>query len=134
MSAIRGQLRAVTNQAVRVVAYVRVSKERDGMISPELQLAAIEKHCKDRGYVIVETLTDLDLSGQFWKRRQVERAVGMIEAGTADILVVWKLSRVARNRKDWALAVDRVEGAGGRLESEPSRWTLRRRPGDLPVG
>lgn len=87
------------------------------MISPELQLAAIEKHCKSHGYTIVETLTDLDLSGQFWKRRQVERAVGMIEAGTADVLVVWKLSRVARNRKDWALAVDRVEGVGGRLES-----------------
>jgi DNA invertase Pin-like site-specific DNA recombinase len=87
------------------------------MISPELQLAAIEKHCQSHSYTIVETLTDLDLSGQFWKRRQVERAVGMIEAGAADVLVVWKLSRVARNRKDWALAVDRVEGVGGRLES-----------------
>lgn len=117
MSSPRAQLRAVPNPAVRAVAYVRVSKERDGMISPELQLASIEKHCQGQGYVIVETLTDLDLSGQFWKRRQVERAVGMIEAGAADILVVWKLSRVARNRKDWALAVDRVEGVGGRLES-----------------
>lgn len=117
MSAYRGQLRAVPDKAVRAVAYVRVSKERDGMISPELQMAAIERHCQSAGYEIVETLTDLDLSGQFWKRRQVEQAVTMIEAGTADVLVVWKLSRVARNRKDWILAVDRVEGAGGRLES-----------------
>ena len=117
MSASRGQLRAVPDKATRAVAYVRVSKERDGMISPELQLAAIERHCQTTGYEIVETLTDLDLSGQFWKRRQVERAVAMIESGAADVLVVWKLSRVARNRKDWILAVDRVEGAGGRLES-----------------
>lgn len=117
MSASRGQLRAVPDRVVRAVAYVRVSKERDGMISPELQLSAIERHCQGLGYEIVETLTDLDLSGQFWRRRQVEQAVGMIEAGAADVLVVWKLSRVARNRKDWVLAVDRVEGAGGRLES-----------------
>jgi site-specific DNA recombinase len=117
MSASRGQLRAVPDKAVRAVAYVRVSKERDGMISPELQMAAIERHCQSAGYEIVETLTDLDLSGQFWKRRQVEQAVAMIEAGAADVLVVWKLSRVARNRKDWVIAVDRVEGVGGRLES-----------------
>ncbi|QDG88838.1 recombinase family protein [Pseudarthrobacter sp. NIBRBAC000502770] len=117
MSASRGQLRAVPDKAVRAVAYVRVSRERDGMISPELQLAAIERHCQQSGYEVVETLTDLDLSGQFWKRRQVEQAVAMIEAGTADVLVVWKLSRVARNRKDWVIAVDRVEGVGGRLES-----------------
>jgi hypothetical protein len=29
----------------RVVAYVRVSQEREGMISPELQLAAIGQVC-----------------------------------------------------------------------------------------
>jgi site-specific DNA recombinase len=63
MSASRGQLRAVPSQAVRAVAYVRVSKERAGMISPELQLAAIQKHCKAQGYKLVETLTDLDLRG-----------------------------------------------------------------------
>lgn len=87
------------------------------MISPELQLAAIEQHCESSGYQIIETITDLDMTGRFWKRRQVERAIGMIEAGQADILVVWKVSRVSRNRKDWAIAVDRVEGIGGRLES-----------------
>lgn len=87
------------------------------MISPELQLASIEQHCERSGYEIVETITDLDMTGRFWKRRQVERAIGMIEAGSAEVLVVWKVSRVSRNRKDWAIAVDRVEGIGGRMES-----------------
>jgi DNA invertase Pin-like site-specific DNA recombinase len=99
------------------VAYIRVSDEREGMVSPELQLASIEAHCEKFGYSIVETLEDLDLSGRFWKRRQVEKAVGMIERREADVVVVWKISRVARNRKDWAIALDRVEGIGGRLES-----------------
>ncbi|MFM9430022.1 recombinase family protein [Arthrobacter sp. MP_2.3] len=117
MSAARGSLRAVPSRPDRAVAYIRVSKERDGMISPELQLASIEQHCERMGYEIVETISDLDLTGRFWKRRQVERAIGLIEAGQADVLVVWKVSRVSRNRKDWAIAVDRVEVVGGRMES-----------------
>lgn len=87
------------------------------MISPELQMNAIQGHTDRMGYTVVETLEDLDLSGRFWKRRKMEQAVGMIERREADVIVVWKVSRVARNRKDWAIAVDRVEGAGGRLES-----------------
>ena len=117
MKPASAHLRAVPTPAARAVAYIRVSKERDGMISPELQLASIEQHCERLGYVVVETITDLDLTGRFWKRRQVERAIGLIEAGEADVLVVWKVSRVSRNRKDWAIAVDRVEGVGGRMES-----------------
>ncbi|MCW2496063.1 MAG: hypothetical protein JWQ77_1987 [Jatrophihabitans sp.] len=87
------------------------------MISPELQATAIADYCASRGYEIVETITDLDLSGRLWKRRRVEAAVQLIESGGADVLVVWKWSRVARNRLDWAIAVDRVEAAHGRLES-----------------
>ena len=41
----------------------------------------------------------------------------MIEHGQADAIVVWRWSRVSRNRLDWAVAVDRVEAAGGALES-----------------
>jgi site-specific DNA recombinase len=101
----------------RAVVYIRVSKDRIGMISPELQMSSIQAHCDRLGYVVVATLEDLDLTGRFWKRRQVEQAIAMIEAKEAEVLVVWRISRVARNRLDWAIAVDRVEGIGGRLES-----------------
>jgi site-specific DNA recombinase len=111
------QLAPVPDVPPRAVAYIRVSKERDETISPELQLTAITDHCARMGYVLVEPLIDLDMTGRFWKRRKVEKAVAMIEAGTVDVVVVWKLSRVARNRLDWNIAVDRVESAGGRLES-----------------
>jgi DNA invertase Pin-like site-specific DNA recombinase len=101
----------------RALAYIRVSKEKEDGVSPEIQLAAIEKHCASLGHTIVEVIQDLDLSGRFWKRRQVERAIGMIERREADVLVVWKISRVSRNRRDWNIAVDRVESIGGHLES-----------------
>jgi site-specific DNA recombinase len=102
---------------VRAVAYVRVSQARNGMISPELQMRAIEDYCRRRRYLIIETLQDLDLSGRIWRHRQMDRAIAMIEHGDAQAIVVWRWSGVTRNRLDWALAVDRVEGAGGLLES-----------------
>jgi DNA invertase Pin-like site-specific DNA recombinase len=104
----------------RALAYIRVSQEGgrgDDLISPQIQLDAIERHCEQHGHTIIETLEDIDLSGRFWKRRQTERAIQRIEAGEADVLVVWKQSRVSRNRVDWNIAVDRVEAAGGRIES-----------------
>lgn len=106
----------------RAVAYVRVSKEREGMISPELQMTSIQSHCDKLGHSIVATLEDLDQSGRFWKSRQVDLAVQMIERREADVIVVWKISRVSRNMKDWVLAVDRVEGAGGHIESATEQF------------
>ncbi len=47
---------------IRAAAYVRVSQARDGTISPELQLRAIEDYCRQRGYHVTETLQDLDLT------------------------------------------------------------------------
>lgn len=105
----------------RAVAYIRVSEEGgrgEDLLSPEIQLTAIKDHCARRGYQLVKVLDpDIDLTGRFWRRRRVEEAIRMIEADQADVLVVWKVSRVARNRKDWAIAVDRVEAVGGALES-----------------
>ncbi|MDY7528485.1 recombinase family protein [Cryobacterium sp. 10C2] len=110
-------LRAVPARPLSAVAYIRVSKERDDMISPELQETAIRDHCARSGFVLGEIITDLDLSGRFWKRRQMERAIAQVEAGDVDVIVVWKVSRVSRNRLDWEIALDRIETAGGRLES-----------------
>lgn len=119
---------------VRAVAYVRVSQARQGMVSPELQLRAITDYCQRRGYQITETLQDLDLSGRFWRLRQVERAIGMVEADEADVIVVWRWSRVSRNRLDWAIAVDRVEAAGGRLESATEGFDTTTSTGRLARG
>ncbi|WP_448620058.1 recombinase family protein [Geodermatophilus sp. URMC 65] len=119
---------------IRAVAYVRVSQARDGTISPELQLRAIEEHCRQRGYLVTETLQDLDLSGRFWPHRQMERAITMIEHGQADAIVVWRWSRVSRNRLDWALAVDRVEAAGGALESATEGFDTTTSTGRLARG
>ena len=90
------------------------------MISPEVQRAAIEDYCRGRGYVVAGWMEGLDESGSrsrsaWWPR--LDQAVAAVEAGEYDLLVVWKFSRIARHRLRWAVAIDRVEEAGGRIES-----------------
>jgi DNA invertase Pin-like site-specific DNA recombinase len=119
---------------IRAVAYIRVSQARDGMISPELQLRAIEQYCERRGYQITETLQDLDLSGRIWRHRQMEKAITRIEQDEADTIVVWRWSRISRNRLDWAVAVDRVEAAGGELESATEGFDTSTSTGRLARG
>lgn len=114
------RLRSVPDSPPRALALIRVSKERDGMISPELQDTAIGDYCAARGITITHRMEGLDESGsqsrsKWWAT--LDRAVGMVEDGQVDVIVVWKFSRTARHRLRWAVALDRVEEAGGRLES-----------------
>lgn len=120
MSPPQVSLEIVPEMPVRVLGLVRVSKERDGMVSPDVQRVAITEYCRSRGYVITGWLEGLDESGSraqsaWWPR--LEQAVEYVEAGTIDAIIVWKFSRTARHRLRWAVALDRVESAGGRLES-----------------
>lgn len=90
------------------------------MVSPEVQRAAISDYCARHGYVIEGWLEGIDESGSrarsaWWPR--LDQAAAAVEAGEYDVLVVWKYSRVSRNRLRWAVALDRVESAGGRVES-----------------
>jgi site-specific DNA recombinase len=114
------RLRPVPEHPERVLGLIRVSKERDGMVSPEVQRAAIGDYCTARGYQVDGWAEGLDESGSraksaWWPR--LEQAVAEVESGKYDLIVVWKYSRVSRNRLRWATAVDRVEAAGGRIES-----------------
>jgi site-specific DNA recombinase len=113
-------LRAVPETTPRALGAIRVSKERDGMVSPDVQRVAIADYCANRGYEITGWIEGLDESGSraksaWWPR--LDQAVASVETGEHDVIVVWKFSRTARHRLRWAVALDRVEEAGGRLES-----------------
>ena len=87
----------------RAVMYGRVSAvmgRGEDLTSPELQEHVIRNYCQRRGYEPVEWLCDVDQSGQSWSRRQTERAVRMIEAHEADVIVVPRWSRFTRNLRD----------------------------------
>lgn len=111
-------LRTVTDTPPRAVIYLRQSIAKDDSISIEMQETACRDYCERMGYVVVDALDDPGISGRIWsKRPKVQLVMNAIEAGEADVIVLWKWSRLSRSRKDWALAADRVDVAGGRIES-----------------
>lgn len=90
------------------------------MVSPDVQRVAISDYAASRGYQVVGWIEGLDESGSrarsaWWQK--LDEGVRRVEDGEAEVLLVWKFSRAARHRLRWAVALDRVETAGGRLES-----------------
>ncbi|MDI9889925.1 recombinase family protein [Microbacterium sp. IEGM 1404] len=99
---------------------VRVSKERDGMISPENQRYAIEQYAARENIDVIAWIEGIDESGSrkksaWWAR--LDSGIEHIESKRADVLLVWRIDRTARNRLRWAIATDRIETAGGYIES-----------------
>lgn len=100
----------------RAIGYVRVSQEREEMISPELQRSAIQQWAARTDHRIVDWVEDLDKTGRNFRRR-IMRAIERVENGEADTIGVWKYSRFGRSREGIAMNLARVERAGAELLS-----------------
>jgi site-specific DNA recombinase len=107
----------MTAPARRAVAYVRVSKERDDMISPDLQMRAIRAFAAREGFEIVHTIEDLDLTGTTFDNRSVGEVVKGIKAGDYEAVLLWKWSRWGRHLEFSLFFVRQVEEAGGQVRS-----------------
>lgn len=111
------RLRPVPDLPPRAVLYLRQSVAREESISLELQEQACRDYAQRRGYTVVAVEADPGISGRTWKRPAVQRVMSMVEDGHVDVVLLWRWSRLSRSRLDWAVAVDRVEVLGGRIES-----------------
>lgn len=101
----------------RAVIYMRQSTYREESISLELQEDACRQHAAREGYEVIAVEADPGVSGRTFDRPAVRRVMDLVAAGKADVVVLWKWSRLSRSRKDWAVAADTVEQRGGRIES-----------------
>lgn len=111
------RLRPLTDTPPRAIIYLRQSVHRDESISLELQEIACRDYCARMGYDVVSVEADPGISGRTWNRPAVQRVMAAIDDRAADVIVLWKWSRLSRSRKDWALAIDRADVAGGKIES-----------------
>lgn len=107
------------------------------MVSPDVQRVAIADYAAARGYEVTGWLEGIDQSGSrarsaWWPR--LEQAVSEVESGQYGVIVVWKFSRIARHRLRWAVAIDRVEEAGGRIESATEQFDTTTSSGRLARG
>lgn len=105
----------------RVVGYCRVSTEeqaRDG-VSLLAQADKIRAYCDLYGLSLLCVLTDGGESAKKLDRPALDEALGHLDAGRADGLVILKLDRLTRSVRDLGTLLDRYFGpeAGRQLFS-----------------
>ena len=92
------------NSQVRVALYARVSSERQAEkeLSIPAQLKALKKYALDRGWDVVAEFVDEAESARSANRPAFKDmiAVAKNRVKPFDSILVWKLSRFARNRED----------------------------------
>lgn len=102
---------------IPMLGYIRVSKAREEMISPDIQRGAITSWAAANNRVIVGWLSDLNLSGRGFAKRQIEQGIKMIEGQEAVEIGVYRYDRWGRNAADSLANVARVERVGGQVIS-----------------
>lgn len=101
----------------RLVAYVRVSKGREDMISPDIQLDAIQGWAARHDAVVVKVIQDLSKSGRQFEKRAIPQMIEEIKADEYDTVGLWKWSRWGRNSMLSGSYLVQVEAAGGNVVS-----------------
>lgn len=106
---------------MRLVGYVRVSRvagrEGESFISPGVQRERLARYAEAGGHSIVSWQEDLDQPGSRYERPGFQAALEAVERGEADGIIVASLDRFARSVPDAAVALRRLEQAGGTLVS-----------------
>lgn len=104
---------------MRAFAYIRVSKEREGMISPEIQRDSITRYCESRGWTVLETFTDIDLSGKLppEKRPGLQELLSRAQSGECDTVVVYRVDRLSREPADYYAIMAVLREAGVAIDA-----------------
>lgn len=91
------------NTAKRVVIYARVSSDRQDVdLSISAQLKALREYATRNGYFVVKEFVDEAESGRSTARPSFREMISLARTKQApfEMILVWKLSRFARNRED----------------------------------
>lgn len=105
-------------ERTRAVAYLRVStdKQADHGVSLDAQRAKVAAYAALYDLDLVAVEVDAGASAKSLDRPALDRALGMLKAGTADAILVVKLDRLTRSVRDLGDLVARYFASG--------RWAL----------
>lgn len=106
-----------TTRRVVAAAYARFSSDAQRDESIEIQLREIGRLVGREGWEMGETYCDHAISGRTDERPAFRRCIADGEAGAYDVLVIYKLDRLARNVSVAQQAKRRLFDAGRRLVS-----------------
>jgi DNA invertase Pin-like site-specific DNA recombinase len=106
---------------MQAIGYIRISRvggrSGESFISPDVQRERIAAYATAHGHTIVDYVTDKDQSGGTMDRPGFARALGMIESGKADGLIVAKLDRFSRTLKGALDTIADLRESGAELVS-----------------
>lgn len=92
----------------RAVGYVRLSRDNDDSTSVAKQRQIITATAEAKGYDLIDVVEDVDVSAS--KRRLdrpgLNRVRALVKAREADVVLVWRLDRLARSVVDFGLLLD----------------------------
>ena len=112
---------ATATKQRRAIGIVRVSqvngRDGDSFASPQEQRERVEAACQRDDLLLIETLTELDVSGgtPLHQRTGLCHAVEAVEHGDADVIVAAYFDRLVRSLRVQDELVSRVEAAGGQV-------------------
>jgi DNA invertase Pin-like site-specific DNA recombinase len=94
---------------MRAVGYCRVSTDEQGDsgLGLDAQKSTIRREVDHRGWVLETMYADVASGKSMTKRPDLTRALGVLAAGKADVLVVAKLDRLSRSVPDFASVLAR---------------------------
>jgi site-specific DNA recombinase len=97
-----------TSGGARVALYARISEDTTGeKVGVARQLEACRELAESRGWAIIAELTDNDVSALTGKHRPgYDQVLALVSEGQLDHVVVWQTSRLLRNRKERAAAIE----------------------------
>jgi DNA invertase Pin-like site-specific DNA recombinase len=105
----------------RALGYIRVStsEQAEHGLGLEVQQEAIRAYCRTHGFRLVDVLQDSGVSGAngLDHRLGLAEAVARLEAGTADVLMVYRLDRLARDLGLQETVIGQLERAGREIRS-----------------
>ena len=102
----------------KVAIYARVSTKDQ---SVEMQLADLRKHVADTGGEIVEEYIDEGFSGKNTKRPAYTRMMDDLHRRRWNVLLVWKLDRLARSVIDLVNILEELRSRGAHFVSFKDR-------------
>jgi DNA invertase Pin-like site-specific DNA recombinase len=122
---------------MRAVIYLRVStaNQAESGLGIESQRTEIEALCARSGWTIVSEHIDNGISGKaaLTARPALTSALADVEAMEADVLIVAKLDRVARDFLVQLLVEQKLERSGARLVSVAGEGTDSDSPSDVLI-
>lgn len=91
----------ITKKTVAIYARVSTTEQAEEGYSIDEQIRVLNEYCNQKGYTIYDEYVDRGISGKNIKGRPaIQRLISDAEQKKFDVLLVWKMNRIARKMVD----------------------------------